>query len=380
MPRPSLPLGTWGRIWTFQRGDQHVARAHYRDYDGQTRPVERYGASAGQAENRLREALRDRAKIDGDGEFTPESLLIDLGDYWINSVAESDKSTRTKETYRRDWERNIRTAIIGLKVFEIERVSRSEKIIQTIRKNSGAASARRAKVILSGICGLAVRLDLIKKNPIRETSEISGKRQKDKYDLAEEEWSELREWIALIEAAQKYDLIDMLDVFSGVGCRIGEMLAFDWPKCDFKKGTLAIEGTVIRETGVGLYVQEYTKSEAGMRTIAPPDWVMTILERRSHTAASPWVFPNTLDKLREPDNTRKQLRSVIKGTRWEGLHPHAFRHLVAVRLDAAGLSAREIADYLGHERPSMTQDIYMARKVASTRAASALAGFSPMAA
>ncbi|HZE01985.1 MAG TPA: tyrosine-type recombinase/integrase [Pseudonocardiaceae bacterium] len=37
----------------------------------------------------------------------------------------------------------------------------------------------------------------------------------------------------------------------------------------------------------------------------------------------------------------------------------AFRHLVATRLDQAGLSAREIADYLGHERISMTQDVYM---------------------
>jgi integrase len=39
-----------------------------------------------------------------------------------------------------------------------------------------------------------------------------------------------------------------------------------------------------------------------------------------------------------------------------------FRRLVATRLDAAGLSAREIADYLGHERTSMTQDTYMAPK------------------
>ena len=35
---------------------------------------------------------------------------------------------------------------------------------------------------------------------------------------------------------------------------------------------------------------------------------------------------------------------------------------VATRLDKAGLSAREIADYLGHERISMTQDVYMTRK------------------
>jgi integrase-like protein len=53
---------------------------------------------------------------------------------------------------------------------------------------------------------------------------------------------------------------------------------------------------------------------------------------------------------------------VVVGSAWEGLHPHAFRHLVATRLDAAGLSAREIADYFGHERISMAQDVYVSRK------------------
>jgi integrase len=45
---------------------------------------------------------------------------------------------------------------------------------------------------------------------------------------------------------------------------------------------------------------------------------------------------------------------VVGDSVWEGPYPHAFRHLVATRLDAKGLSAREIADYLGHERVSMT--------------------------
>ncbi|HEY0640283.1 MAG TPA: site-specific integrase [Pseudonocardiaceae bacterium] len=49
---------------------------------------------------------------------------------------------------------------------------------------------------------------------------------------------------------------------------------------------------------------------------------------------------------------------------WEGLHPHAFRHFVATRLDAARWSAREIADYLGHDRISTTQDEYLDRHVA----------------
>lgn len=38
-------------------------------------------------------------------------------------------------------------------------------------------------------------------------------------------------------------------------------------------------------------------------------------------------------------------------------------------LDNEGLSATEIADYLGYENPSMTQDVYMNTLKGSTRAA-----------
>jgi integrase len=117
-----------------------------------------------------------------------------------------------------------------------------------------------------------------------------------------------------------------------------------------------------------------------MRTITPPRSVITLLRRRHANPHSRWVFPSTRGTLRDPDNTRKQLREMVAGSAWEGLHPPAFRHLVATRLDAAGLSAREIADYLGHERISMTQDVYMSRRATGANAAAALDLFGPQSA
>jgi integrase len=81
--------------------------------------------------------------------------------------------------------------------------------------------------------------------------------------------------------------------------------------------------------------------------------------------------------LRDPDNTRARLRDVVRGTPWEGLHPQAFRHLVATRLDWAGLSAREIADYLGRERTFMTQYVYLSRQTTGVAAAPSLDRLGP---
>ncbi|MGY1702773.1 hypothetical protein [Geodermatophilus sp. SYSU D00766] len=45
---------------------------------------------------------------------------------------------------------------------------------------------------------------------------------------------------------------------------------------------------------------------------------------------------------------------------------------MATRLDDAGLSARQIADHLGHSRPSLTQDVYLGRGTASPRTAATI--------
>ena len=51
---------------------------------------------------------------------------------------------------------------------------------------------------------------------------------------------------------------------------------------------------------------------------------------------------------------------------------HSFRKTTATILDDAGQSARQIADQLGHARPSMTQDVYMGRQTRNPKAAAAL--------
>ena len=59
-----------------------------------------------------------------------------------------------------------------------------------------------------------------------------------------------------------------------------------------------------------------------------------------------------------------------------GRHPwltsHVFRKTATTVLDEQRFSAREIADVLGHSRPSLTQDVYMHRGAANPAAGAAL--------
>jgi len=84
------------------------------------------------------------------------------------------------------------------------------------------------------------------------------------------------------------------------------------------------------------------------------------------------LFPSPIGHVRDSSNTAADLRRALDdaGSGW--VSSHTFRKTVATRLDDAGLSARQIADHLGHAQPSMTMDVYMGRKVASSDAARVL--------
>jgi integrase len=84
------------------------------------------------------------------------------------------------------------------------------------------------------------------------------------------------------------------------------------------------------------------------------------------------IFPSETGRLRDPHNTSSHLRRVFDRAGFDWVSSHVFRKTVATRLDEAGLSARQIADHLGHNRPSLTQDVYIGRGRASPEAATAL--------
>lgn len=373
MGRPPLPLGTWGKIRAYQIGPKTWrAIASYKDYDGVTRPVERVGETKARAVNNLLEALRDRARKSNDGEIKPETKLFVAADMWLKAIDDSDKASRTKEEYRRTWDRYLASSVGQLRVHQVK-VSTVNRVVTEVRDRHGRGAAAHVKVVLSGICGLIVRHDALDENPVREIEGLGKRKRKRERMVNDKTIGTVLGLFHASDEAARWDLVDMVDMLSGLGCRIGELLALDWDESiDFERCTVTFAGTVIRVTGRGLFVQAHTKTVAGMRTVRPPQWVMETLKRRHAERSCRWTFPSAADTLRDPDNTRKAFREVVRGTEFEGLHPHDFRHYVADVLDSAGLTARQIADYLGHERISTTQDEYMERGVVGERAGPAL--------
>ena len=116
-------------------------------------------------------------------------------------------------------------------------------------------------------------------------------------------------------------------------------------------------------------VRKDTKTRAGRRILVLPSWAVADLQTRwaRGVRLEDPVFSNSLGGLRDLKNTRRDVRAALDRAGFNWVTSHSLRKTTATMLDEAGLSARVIADQLGHARPSMTQDVYMGRKVVDAR-------------
>jgi len=134
-----------------------------------------------------------------------------------------------------------------------------------------------------------------------------------------------------------------------------------------------------RLTATDLVLMPTTKTSAGMRMLALPSWSVQMLRARAARRSAPSIedpiFPALKRGLRDPSNTQADLRDSLAWCGLDWVTSHVFRKTTATLLDNAGLSARAIADQLGHAQPSITQNVYMGRKIASPEAALALEQF-----
>jgi integrase len=256
-----------------------------------------------------------------------------------------------------------------------------DRLLTAVRSKHGVGAAKSTSTcsVLSGALALAlaVRHGALPPNLVRESSlRRTGRPAKTPRALTVAETQRLREELAADPDAIRLDLPDFVDLVLGTGMRIGEACAVRPTAVDLDAATLAITATVVRVPGHGLVVQEVPESDAGRRTIALPAFVVDLLRRRCAavlpTAEPPALFRSLQGRLRDPNNTGGDLRRALDRAVFDWVTSHVFRKTVATRLDEAGLSARQIADHLGHTRPSLTQDVYMGRRLTSPEAAAAL--------
>lgn len=410
--RPPIPVGTYGKIQVLPLpSGLFDARTRFRDYDGKTRQVRAVGKSKTAATNNLTAKIRDRQGPAGTV-ITSETKLCDLAASWLAASHSPEWSAGTTATYRYVVRNNVIPALGELRIREA-RVAVINRAITAIRASSGPGAAKTTKTVLSGMFRHAIMHEAADSNPIRDATSVP-RRKSQARALTVEETEKIVDGLRASQLAVDFDLPDLVDWMLYTGCRIGEACAARASVIDLEHGTWEVNATLIRVMGVkrlrelaaktrltwqeeeelaalrtlppGLHIQPRTKTEAGWRVLALPPGAVAMLERRAGEvrmrAPQGVVFGAPLARaLRDPRNTSRELRKALdaigqtekdKPGPYHWVTSHTFRKTVATRLDEAGLSARVIADQLGHARPSMTLDVYMGRSVVSAVTAKVL--------
>jgi integrase len=366
-----------GAIRVYRVTNGYRARVLVRDPDGRTRAMGRTGGSKAAAERALKEAFRDRADVHGGTDITAETRVKELAELWFGSL--EHQSPTTLQSYRNRVDKQILPALGGLRVRELS-IGTVDRFLKAVTKHHGAAMAKMTRSVLSGMCGLAARHDALDRNPVRDANVITQPRKAAPKSLTVKEVRQLRALMTYDDQAVERDLPEFVSFMLASGLRIGEASAVTWAALDLDAGTVEVRGTVVRLKGRGLISMPTTKSTAGMRTLALPSWCLEMLRARADRRSANGteertVFPAPKGGLRDPSNTQADLKDSLKWCGLPWVTSHVFRKTTATLLDDAGLSARAIADQLGHAQPSLTQNVYMGRKIASTRAAGVLEQF-----
>lgn len=352
MPRPPLPLETYGKINRTTHNGKPAARAYYRDSDGVTRKMLRTGKTPAAAEAALKEALRDRLAPAGDL-LTPDSTIEALATSWKAEMLADDKlADGTKRTYQ-DALATILRGLSGVRIIEATPAKLHRYIQAVAVKTPGAA--RTARIVLKHMMAHAVYAGAVSSNPVDETKAVTPRVPNVKA-LRAKDIAIIRDLLeAWDSGVDRYgrprngSIRDTMDMYAATGARTAEVLALRWSDFSFDTDppTVTLNGTVVRLLSGKLDIQERMKTDKSHRELELPAFVVPMLAERAKKAYGELVFPSAAGTPRWPDNLRRDWRNALEGSAYARVTPGAFRKAVATLLSEE-MGAEAARDQLGH--------------------------------
>ncbi len=373
MSRQRLTIGTFGEIGYLRSPNgRTAARARYRDWDGKSRLVQATGDTRKSAERALKAKFAERSLFQpASSDLTPDSPFPDLVTYWLEDLElEGRVSKRTLQLYDRNMQTLVLPVFESLTLREIG-VARCDHFLKQLAKQS-YNRAKQARVVLRLALGLAVRHEVLPRNPMDHVSRLRRPASTPNA-LTPAEVNAIRAAIAYWEAGRspsgpKPDgqLGAIVEVMLGTSARIGEVLAIRRRDIDITSATpsIRISGTIVTHRGEPTMRQDHPKTAKSRRTVAIPTFTAEAVRRRltklEDSSLDALLFCSREGTPLTTNNVRRQLRHVLDLAGISGVTPHMFRRTVATAINnEAGVELA--AELLGHTDPAITIQHYIRR-------------------
>ena len=285
-----------------------------------------------------------------------------------------DLEDRLSKTTRLLYERNMRTLVLpffkDVTLREIG-VARCDYFLKQLAKQS-YNRARQARVVLRLALALAVRHEVLPRNPMDHVSRL--RRPARTPDIFS--WDELKAIRAGISAWERRpikagprpdgQLGQIVEVMLGTSARIGEVLAIRLGDLDLDAPipSVRISETIVSRKGEPTHRQDHPKTARSVRRVALHVFALRAIQARSEkirfTHPDTLLFSTRVGTPHTTNNTRRQLRDVMEQAGVPGVTPHRFRRTAATAINEIG-GLQLASELLGHSDPSITREHYIRR-------------------
>lgn len=242
-----------------------------------------------------------------------------------------------------------------------------EKAFDEVTPNNGlsGASVNKIKLNLSAIFTAAVKKEIMRRNPCK----LATPPKVDTKPAAYMDEQQCHVFLDYLRQQPDFQLEVMFNLFLATGIRAGELCALHWDDLNLDTGLLYIRHTLIRLNGE--YRRDTPKTSGSERRIVLPQYIIDLLKehKRRQTlerfkAGTVWqapdaVFTNNSGGYNISGNLNNKLHRICRNAGLPSdIHLHSLRHTHASLLINSNVTAKVIADRLGHSTTKTTLDTY----------------------
>ena len=242
-----------------------------------------------------------------------------------------------------------------------------DKLFDDVTENKGmtGSSVNKLKLNLSALFTAACRKEIMRRNPCK----LVTPPKVDTPPAAFLDEAQSRLLLAAAHEQSDFQLEVIINLFLATGIRAGELTALHWSDLDFNTGVLFVQNTLVRIDKQ--FVRQTTKTADSTRRIVLPAYIISLLaehraRQKEYRASLREVWKNPADIMftnlhgdyLNGVNLNRKLKDLVQAAGLPDIHLHSLRHTHASLLINSDVTARVIADRLGHSSTKTTLDTY----------------------
>jgi integrase len=309
------------------------------------------------------QARKFLADVEANGTVTGTSATVEqLLEEWMRFQSNRGRSPTTLNGYKSLIDYRITPSLGTIKIGELTAHHLDSLYGKCTKAGLSPRTVRNIHRVITAALNQGVRWGWLEKNPALQATLPEATLHKIESPSPEQ----ARELIAACQ--ERSEVLGAFVFLAAVtGCRRGEVAALRWSS--FRHGVLVIGQSAYSVKGdTGIKTTKTGRERVVHLDPVVQTW-LAYWRSRCETKAKEWDVVLDEDGFiisSKPDGSRfvnldlmsREVRRVADQIGLKSIHLHSLRHFAATELLAAGISARDTAEMLGHSDASLTLRVY----------------------